>query len=823
MIHSFIKFVFRLLIGLIALLFLMALGSFLYVYFNRDFIEGQIKSEINKKVDGEIVSEKFSFDFLKYFPATSVQLEDFSIRDSLYSKHKMELLHAENVYVRINLKDLFSHKVVIENITLENGGIFIFTDSTGYSNKYLLKRKNDADTIAIETSLRKIAFTNFKFVYRDQSKKKFFNIFITKLKCSFGVDDSKQIFDVETEGKIKFLGFNISKGYYVTNTTFSTHLNCIYDAQENVLKFPPSSIYLNDRSYEANGRFYFGEKSFFEMEVGSKRAIFSEMSAMTTQRIHQRLNLYKFTQPVAVNIHLLGKLQYGEIPKVNIELTSVKNTISYKNHEFNSSNFVGSFNNQVDTSIVASDENSEIIIKNFTSIWEGIPVSAAQILVRNLKNPIITTSIVSNFPLTYINRLSGSQVYNFTQGTGSVLLHVVAQPEGKKLNAKVEGNLTIANGKVVYGPRSMPFNKINASIKITDKDIYIENLTCITGKSILDLKGNAPGLIDYIRNGNGDLKLSWTIKSPHIFLQDFVTFLGTRKSISQQKKKSLPKFYEEGSKFEKYLEASELDMFIDVKSIEFENFSATEISGNITMANNDWHINKMQMKHADGQVKFDASLKNLDETVSEVHLTSSMNGLDIQKVFTSFNNFNQSTITDNNLEGILFADVAVDFKMDNKTTIQQKDIEGVVDLTIKDGAIKGFQPLGKLAKFIFPKRDFTDIKFSELTNKFIVSGHEIYFERMKINSSVMELYVEGSYFLDGKTDLFIQVPLANLKKRDWEELSTDITDNGEKGLNIFIHAATDENGELKFKYDPLKKIKSKSNGVFKKIKGKFKK
>ena len=89
---------------------------------------------------------------------------------------------------------------------------------------------------------------------------------------------------------------------------------------------------------------------------------------------------------------------------------------------------------------------------------------------------------------------------------------------------------------------------------------------------------------------------------------------------------------------------------------------------------------------------------------------------------------------------------------------------------------------------------------------------------MKINSSLAELYIEGSYFLNGDADLYIQIPVSNLKKRDWTELSENITDRGHKGMNVFIHAKTDENGELRFKYDPLKKIKE--NEGLKKIKEK---
>ena len=73
----------------------------------------------------------------------------------------------------------------------------------------------------------------------------------------------------------------------------------------------------------------------------------------------------------------------------------------------------------------------------------------------------------------------------------------------------------------------------------------------------------------------------------------------------------------------------------------------------------------------------------------------------------------------------------------------------------------------------------------------------------------MEIYLEGSYYLDGKTDMDIQIPLSNLKARDWEELSENVTDHGDKGMNVYIHAATDEKGDLKFKYVPLKKLKDK--------------
>jgi hypothetical protein len=76
---------------------------------------------------------------------------------------------------------------------------------------------------------------------------------------------------------------------------------------------------------------------------------------------------------------------------------------------------------------------------------------------------------------------------------------------------------------------------------------------------------------------------------------------------------------------------------------------------------------------------------------------------------------------------------------------------------------------------------------------------------MEIQSSVMSIFIEGVYNKKGTTDLSIQVPLSNLKKRDDDYNPENIGVNKKGGKSIFIRGKPGEDGNIKFKLDLFKK------------------
>jgi hypothetical protein len=177
----------------------------------------------------------------------------------------------------------------------------------------------------------------------------------------------------------------------------------------------------------------------------------------------------------------------------------------------------------------------------------------------------------------------------------------------------------------------------------------------------------------------------------------------------------------------------------------------------------------------------------------------------VQQLFYAFNNFGQDGITDKNLEGILTAraDVALQVNSDGK--VLPSSSNGIIHFSLKKGGLNNFEPIKKIQRFIFKKRDFENISFAELKNKLSVKNGEIKINRMEIQSSVLSFFVEGLYSPRGNTDISVQVPFSNLKKRGEDYRPENIGTDKKGGRSIFLRGQPGKDGSIDFKLDLFKR------------------
>jgi len=807
--RKLVRWILKFAIGLFVVIVLAATGSFIYVYLNKDVIINRFSATLNRLVNGEIKMKEIKIDFFHYFPSTAIHIKEFAVRDSLFHVHQMEFLHADDVYVKINFRDLFSSRLAVENISFHHGSLYAFKDSSGYTNNYIFRNKVSKPGSAFKTFLDEVELKDFKVIYKDQKKTSFFNVYINQLKCGIQEYQGKLALAVRSDGIIKMLAFKLNKGAYARNATFNNHFIAYYDQRDNSLDVPPHTFYLNDQLVEANALLHFAPLSKFSVDLSSPRIHMDEALKLATYKTQQTISKYQFERPLRIRVHLEGSLEPGKIPLLNVEMITAGNTLNYKNHQVTKCRMRASYSNKTDSSQAAAISNTSVFITAASGEWEGIPVTADTILIDNFPFPTVTTLLHSTFPLANLNRLSNEKLYFFTEGQCTYEIAYQGFGDSIQWHDDVHARVQITNGSLVYEPRGMPFYDVNAVILVNNDDIKIDTMECRSGNSLLSLKGEAPGIFSPQQVNQQGALLKWEIKSTKLNLHDFTSFLGSRKRMFTKVKKSSADKNNFEKNLDNYLNACRLKMKVNISEISFEQFTASSLTGTVSMTDSSWLLDKISFEHAGGKVLLDGKLIGKGENLNNVFIKSTLKHVNISQVFAAFGDFSQQTLTNKQIDGNLDADISFQCEMNHRAVINQSSIEGDVKLTITDGELKGFQPMGKLSKFIFRNRDFSNIQFSDLTNSFLVKGNDIYFDRMKINSSVLELYLQGSYRLDGKTDMHIQVPLSNLKKRDWEELSDNITDKGDKGVNVFIHAYTDDTGELRFKYDPLKKIKDR--------------
>ena len=76
---------------------------------------------------------------------------------------------------------------------------------------------------------------------------------------------------------------------------------------------------------------------------------------------------------------------------------------------------------------------------------------------------------------------------------------------------------------------------------------------------------------------------------------------------------------------------------------------------------------------------------------------------------------------------------------------------------------------------------------------------------MEIQSTVLSMFVEGTYNMKKGADLSIQVPLSNLKGANSDSLLTNKGVDSKTGISARLRAKTGDDGKLKISWDPFKK------------------
>ena len=138
--------------------------------------------------------------------------------------------------------------------------------------------------------------------------------------------------------------------------------------------------------------------------------------------------------------------------------------------------------------------------------------------------------------------------------------------------------------------------------------------------------------------------------------------------------------------------------------------------------------------------------------------------------------------------------------------------DGVLDFTLNNITIKGFEPLDQIAKKIKQKKRFMELMFAPISNQLIIKGNDIEIPLMEIQSNAVNLFVEGVLSYGDNTDIWVSIPLANLKSAD-RSIVPKKRGYAATRRKIYVQVTTGENGENKFKIRTSKRKFYKQRGI----------
>ena len=165
----------------------LVIAVVLYVSANKQKIIRQVTMEISNQINGKVNIGNIELSFIRNFPHVSVLLQNVNITDSLFNFHHYTFFKGREIFVSIDVLRLIDHKPPIKGVWLKTCELYLYTDSTGYSNNYLLQLKKDSAGTGgqneVKNELKNIVLKNIRFTNENQKKKKLYVLVINHIKA----------------------------------------------------------------------------------------------------------------------------------------------------------------------------------------------------------------------------------------------------------------------------------------------------------------------------------------------------------------------------------------------------------------------------------------------------------------------------------------------------------------------------------------------------------------------------------------------------------------------------------------------------------------
>ena len=798
--------------GLACLLILCWLALAGIVLLKKPALLKKAATELTARTGGTISIGNMDISFFRHFPNISFYLSNVVLRDSGWQQHRHDLLHVEHVYLQMALfRSLFSGKAQLGKVYLEQGTIYQFTDSTGYSNTIKFRSQSGAGS---DGGVRPpdIALTDIKWVIEKQEKHKLFDLEIHRLDCSFEKEDKALELKVSSRMQINNFSFNTEKGSYIKDKAVSGSFRLLYSPRSKILQADKVSLEIDGHPFLFSGRFFPDVKPDpFFLDIQTENIPYRKATALLPPLIQQKLDRFDIDGPISIHAVIDAGSADDPTPLITVRTSLRQGRVITPVGDFTEVSFNGSFTNEWVRGHKREDENSVLRFSGFSGKLQNIPLQCDSITIMDIKHPQLDCDLRSRFPLVRLNDLAGSRSLQFRKGVCDMNINYRGpMSENDSAAVSLYGSLSVDSGAVTYLPYGFQLADCNGKIRFKDQDVLFEKLEARTGSSKLSLKGVVRNIAPLLDRNADNVSIDWTLSSPRLDLEDLVNII-KKPAASTDGKGTKSIFGAPASRLDQLLREGLIQLKIDAAELRYKHFSATDARAELLFKGKEILFNNVDLQQGTGALHLSGSLNKGDgEGGNPLTVRAHLEEVNLPILFTDFSNFGQQAIQDKNLKGKLTADIDLSGRLTDKAGIVPNSLKGTIDFSIKDGQLLDFEPMEKVHEKILKNRDLSEIHFAELKNQLDLDTSTLTIHRMEIQSTAFTLFVEGTYDMRTGPDLSLQVPLSNLKDRNPDIPPSNKGNDGKTGLSVRLRARRDEDGKLKISWDPFKKALKKN-------------
>jgi hypothetical protein len=787
----------KLLLYLLGAIILLFAAISIYVEINKKDILNSLRKGVSENLKGEVKYRDADISIWKNFPFIRVHFYDMSIRDSVYH---MPFVQLKEVAGQVSVWQYFRKNIEVSNLYLEGGVLHVFTDTTGYTNKYLMElQKKEVPKEKKELRLNKVTLSDVRLILENRQRNKLFDFQFKRLVAA--VDYEGDILDINLKNNavVNSMAFNLAKGSYLKGQSVKMNADVRFDPKNATVSFNEEKILLDDQPYFVKGNFYLRDKGRFNLSVRTKNAPYSNIQGVVPQNISSKLKKFNLEKPIDLEAQIEGPLAYRTVPRVVATWKVKNNTLTTSAATFTNCSFTGTFNNEKVKGAGFTDQNSEIALKQLTGNWEGIILNGKSITVTNLVDPYLQLALASATDFKTLDGKLGLRTIDLLEGNASLnLLYAGPLPEDISILDRLTGQLNFSNGKIRYVPRGFTFNNCSGTVFFSDNNVKVDNLKCDLGSNHFVVNVSGTNMSGLSKTDAGKASILCDVYVPSLNIAELTGIFSKKKKVTVVKPNK-QKLINTASRVDDIMDNGSLSVSLSSGTVHYKNFTGQNLKGNVVFANDDLLLNNVTISHANGSMNVNGSIRQ-DATTNTASAKVNLQNVDVKKLFHAFNNFGQDGIASENIQGTLNALTNIGLSFDANGSIIPGTIKGTVDFSLRNGALINYEPLQDIKNSVLKKRDMSHVTFAELKDKLEIDAYKVKINRMEIQSSAIGLFVDGTYDIK-KTDtkINIQVPLKGLKQRDSTFVPKNIGIDSKAGTSVYLEGKVDKKtGKVKF-------------------------
>jgi len=771
----------KILIWVAAIVLLLVISVFVVVKYYEDEVVMYALDKAKEQFTTTFEVKNADLTFWETFPTVSIRFDDVYIEDT-FEKHDT-LLFAQKIYLGFSLFDLFKGNYSLKKVTVENANANLILDKSGKDNWHFWKADSLEDA-ELALRLNNITLTQARIHYSDFVSAVEFDLLNSHTEAEGDFNSDRFALTLDYKGVINRL--NIGGQNYISGREMEIRSGLDADTKNNSYEIKNAEIETGDMTLLAQGSFGFGKTTTWNLKVKGDDLELGELLSALPENYKKQTDQYAPDGDIDLDISITGS---GK-PKFSVDFAVRDGKFQHKD---SGSQFENIF---CQAAFYYANEKSELKLRKFTSnLNEGYVEAAGSITDGkrteadlSLTANVDLRSIKEFFALDTLEDCSGKIAFT-SQFKG--VLKKASDDSGNwdYSGIKTTGEATLTEGLLQLKNSNRKFENLQATVLFNNTDASIQNFSGIVNGSDFTVNGTVNNLIPFIINSEERLTVDASLKSQLI---DFTNLVETQSSTTKN---------------QEYL--FELPHRVDfslnctVQQFNFRKFNATNVRGVARLGRGQLVIDPLSFNTAEGS--FMAQLKLQEATADRYafNCLATLKDINIQTLFSQFENFNQEFIQDKNLRGK--ADATVTFKSELTKSLQVLDdkIESIVDIAINDGELIGVESLQDIARYVGENKwiapfvnesafaeKLQTVKFSRLENIIEIKNRQINIPLMDIRSSAMNILAKGNHGFDHTIDYTIGFTLRDIlirKEQEWQEAD----DGAGKKLYLYMRGTTE--------------------------------